>query len=605
MDRQRNSTLQAGWGRYSRRRLLAGTGTAGMAGLFLAACGGSSNNNTGAAKPAAPSVAAGSASATRAAGSPAASASAAAAASAVASATAQIKRGGTFNTTGTSFSEVLDPHTSQAEAAGIFDYIGEEALRISADGSQLEPTMVEKWEIPGDGTEIILHPRQGLKWHNKPPVNGRVVDAKDIAYNLNRIAGKLDPAHLASYQRRSSLPNLDAATAVDATTTSVKLTAPHSGFLRGMAAERNYFVPQELVDAQAGKWNDPVSFVGTGAWEYESFQKDVKAVMKPNPDYWMKGKPYMDAVSQVSLPDRLSSLAAFSQGQIDSFGGANKDERDTLAKTFKAAQLYTWNFANWEHFCFNANSPQFADPRVRKAFQLVFDYKTWYDAYAGDGFWDYTGPLAAAFPEAIKSADIAKLPGWNPATKQQDIKTAKDLMTAAGVPDGKISFTFMQWPTASSYKDNVIRAVDGLKQVWPAMNITIYPAPDLATFVQHQLNGDYDMYSFTIFSVPDALLDLTDSYASDGSRNYGKFKDDQIDQLLKKAAGQLDTNVRAGTLKQIQDLLINTHMHIITTGAPRQVVHFSARVRGFDGAGRPFGGSGRDIPLAQKDMWFA
>jgi hypothetical protein len=36
------------------------------------------------------------------------------------------------------------------------------------------------------------------------------------------------------YQRRSTLPNLDRATAVDASTVSVKLTAPHSGFLPGL-----------------------------------------------------------------------------------------------------------------------------------------------------------------------------------------------------------------------------------------------------------------------------------------------------------------------------------------------------------------------------------
>ena len=599
MDRQRSSTRQTGWGRYSRRRLLAGTGTAGMAGLFLAACGGSTSNNSN--KNSAP---AGGSSAAPSGGTAAAGGSPAAAGTAAASATAQIKRGGTFKDDLPVLTDVLDPHRSTASAASYFDLIGNEAFRIFPDGKQIEPVLVEKYEVPGDGTQIFLHARAGVKWHNRPPTNGRAFEAKDIVFNLMRIAGKLDPQHAAAYQRRSTLPNLDSVTAVDATTAQVKLTAPHSGFIRGLAAERNQFVPQELVDAQGDRWNDPSTFVGTGAFYFDTYQKDVKAVLKANPDYWEKGKPYLDGIEQYPVSaDRLSFLSAFSQGQVDHFSSVTKSERDTLAKTFKGAQQVAWNFAGWDHFRFNVTRKPFGDPRVRQALQLVLDYKTMADGYYGDGYWDYTGPVAIAFPEAIPAGDIVKLPGWNPATKAQDTKTAKDLMTAAGYPDGNFSFKVFYSGT-SDYMYKAIAAIDNWKTVWPAMGVTADPAPDGATFGTKENNGDFDMISYVIYPVPDALLDMQDNYSSNGGRNYGKYKDDQLDKLLDQAALQLDYNARAVTLKQIQDLLISAQA-CITTDQAKQVEYLSAKIRGLEGAGRPFGGGSRDILQAMKDVWIA
>jgi peptide/nickel transport system substrate-binding protein len=36
----------------------------------------------------------------------------------------------------------------------------------------VEPDVAESWETPDD-TTYIFHLRQGVKWHNKPPLNGR------------------------------------------------------------------------------------------------------------------------------------------------------------------------------------------------------------------------------------------------------------------------------------------------------------------------------------------------------------------------------------------------------------------------------------------------
>ena len=48
--------------------------------------------------------------------------------------------------------------------------------------------LAESWETP-DPTTIIFHIRQGVHWHNKAPMNGRELTAKDIEYSFHRLLG--------------------------------------------------------------------------------------------------------------------------------------------------------------------------------------------------------------------------------------------------------------------------------------------------------------------------------------------------------------------------------------------------------------------------------
>ncbi len=49
----------------------------------------------------------------------------------------------------------------------------------------VEPHLAERWESPDDMT-YVFHLRQGIKWHNKPPVNGRELVAEDVKFTFDR-----------------------------------------------------------------------------------------------------------------------------------------------------------------------------------------------------------------------------------------------------------------------------------------------------------------------------------------------------------------------------------------------------------------------------------
>ncbi|HWO94491.1 MAG TPA: ABC transporter substrate-binding protein [Dehalococcoidia bacterium] len=504
------------------------------------------------------------------------------------------------------FNDVLDPHTSLALGAVMWSYIGNTALRLNREATQLEPELVASWEIPGDGTEIILTAQQGVQWHDKPPVSGRAFDAEDVAFNLMRIAGLLNPDEAARFQRRTDLIGMNRAEAVDAQTTRVVMDRPASTFLNGLTDFRNSFIPRDFLE-KGGKLEDTPSLIGSGAFVLDTWQDGQRAVLAKNPNYFKAGMPYLDAVEWTWIPDRLSLLTAFSNGDVDFFVSPTKVERETASRTANDMQEENWVYSNWNHLRFNTAREPFGDPRVRRALFLALDYKAMADAYYGDGYWDFTGPGSAAFPEGIPSDEISQLPGWRSDGKDEDIATAKQLMEDAGFPEGNISFKILVGgPTQDSvFYDYSIRAIDQWKQVWPAMDAQVDLPPDFATFGLRQVRRDFDVIAYVIYPQPDILLDLISQYSETGSRNYGSFVDPRVDQLLTTAFSQLDFEERSATLREVQDYLINEQMATITVNQPRLVTLFTSRVRGMTEFGGQADGGLFDVLRHTEHMWLA
>src|SRR5262245_18125599 len=165
------------WRRLRRRQVLRGS-VAGVASLAIAGCANTTAPavapTTAPAAPAAPTTGA--------------------AAPAAATAAPQPKLGGTLQTMSTSAERDLDPHTTTGAAGGsIGAYICYSGLLTYKWGPDVKapayiPTgdLAESW-TQADDTTYLFKLRPGVKWHNKPPVNGRELVADDIVFSYNRI----------------------------------------------------------------------------------------------------------------------------------------------------------------------------------------------------------------------------------------------------------------------------------------------------------------------------------------------------------------------------------------------------------------------------------
>src|SRR5206468_10504645 len=57
--------------------------------------------------------------------------------------------------------------------------------------------------------------------------------------------------------------------------------------------------------------------IGTGPYLLKEHTRKVRVVLARNPDYWDKGRPYVDEYTILSTPDAATRLAAFRSGQSD------------------------------------------------------------------------------------------------------------------------------------------------------------------------------------------------------------------------------------------------------------------------------------------------
>ena len=62
---------------------------------------------------------------------------------------------------------------------------GQGRLRGGAGHQPVEADLAESWERQGD-TVYVFKLKKGVRWHPKPPVNGRELTAEDVRYTYDR-----------------------------------------------------------------------------------------------------------------------------------------------------------------------------------------------------------------------------------------------------------------------------------------------------------------------------------------------------------------------------------------------------------------------------------
>src|SRR5437879_11028497 len=103
------------------------------------------------------------------------------------------KRGGVFRLRGEEPTSGLDPHlvVNHHRIATNLSFTHSRLVKVKAGpsvvpGTQpLEPDLAESWSQPNERT-YVFKLRKGVRWHPKPPVNGRALTADDVKHTYDR-----------------------------------------------------------------------------------------------------------------------------------------------------------------------------------------------------------------------------------------------------------------------------------------------------------------------------------------------------------------------------------------------------------------------------------
>jgi peptide/nickel transport system substrate-binding protein len=406
----------------------------------------------------------------------------------------------------------------------------------------VESDLAERWEAPDD-TTYVFYLRKGVKWHNKPPVNGRELVAEDVKFTFDRfLTEKANP-------ERQLLESVERVEVVDRYTVKFLLKEPFVWLLDILANAMCMWIVAPEVVAKYGDLKKVETAIGSGPFILEHYEPNVKSIFRRNPDYFRQGQPYVDGVEWLVLDDESTGLAMYRTGQIDAGPGPNwavrQPDLESLKQSHPQLRYQDIQATNATVIWMRTDKPPFNDVRVRRAISQAIDRQGMIEA-----IW-MRGVLSPAVPPGLAewSLPMEQL-GEGAKYYRYDPEEARRLLAEAGYSKGvKTTLT-----TTNGYGRDLIDAVQmalrDLKDVGMEAELKLqeYGAYQ-ATTGQGKFEG-MAMGPYAVGWEPDSSL--YGPYAPDQPRNRGHVNDPKLAAMVKEQRRTKDPEARKQLIFDIQ-----------------------------------------------------
>ena len=421
----------------------------------------------------------------------------------------------------------------------------------------IEGDLAESWSQP-DETTYVFKLRRGVRWHRKPPVNGRELTAEDVVYSVDRFRTIKGNANA------SMLKPLDRVEAIDRHTVRFILKEPSAWFLDMLANPMAVcIVARECVE-KFGDLRNPEATVGTGPWMFESYRPNVGMTLVRNPNYFVAGLPYIDRVEAFVDEDNASRMAAFLGGKYDlgweASGTINRVDwvqiKDSLRRRRPNLQTAEFPANVVTNLAMRTDKAPFNDVRVRRAISMAIDRSAIVDATL-----EGVGVMNPAVPAGLKewSIPLDQL-GEGERYLRYDPAEAKKLLAEAGHPRGFPATIDFATYGSTVLVDSVQLVLKYLKDVGidAKLNTLEYGA-----YIARVLSGKHDSMVFgpyTPFLEPDGFLFF--QYYPGESRNISIVNDPVIADMLVRQGRTLDLARRRQIIFDIQRYLASQQYYV-------------------------------------------
>jgi peptide/nickel transport system substrate-binding protein len=418
----------------------------------------------------------------------------------------------------------------------------------------LEGDLAESWTQPND-TTYIFKLRRGVKWHPKPPVNGRELVADDVVYTVNRFMTTKGNANA------FMLGSLDKAEAVDKYTVKFTLKEPFAWFLDTLANPMAVAIVAKECVEKFGDLKKAEAVVGTGPWMLDSYRPNQGITFVRNPHYFVQGLPYIDRVEVTVDEDNASRISSFLAGKYDlgweNPGTINRTDwiqiKDKVKRPVRTAEFPS-NVMS--HISMRTDQKPFGDVRVRQAMSLAIDRQGIIDATA-EGVGVVNPPVPAALKEwAIPMDQLGEGAKWY----RYDPAEAKKLLAAAGYPNG-----FPASMCFTTYGSTVL--VDAMQLVqknFKDVGIdTKVDQKEYGAYISTCFYGNFPSTAFgpqTPFLEPDTFL--YGQYYPGQPRNQSHINDPQVADMLVRQRRTPDPAKRREVIYDIQRHLAKQQYYV-------------------------------------------
>jgi peptide/nickel transport system substrate-binding protein len=392
--------------------------------------------------------------------------------------------------------------------------------------------LATSWSWDSSKTKITFQLQKGVKWHD-----GKPFTAKDVQCTWDLLQGK-GKAKLRKNPRKIWYWNLKETTADNDHQVTFHLNQPQPSFLALLASGYSPVYPCHV--APATMRTNPI---GTGPFKFVELKQNESIKFVKNPDYWKKGKPYLDGQEFTIVKSRSTRVLGFVADKFDMTHP--NDITIPLLKDVKeqnpAAVCYTYPTNISYNIIVNREQAPFDNPDVRLAMSYAMDRDAFIKILMnGEGA---KGGVMLPPPNGVWGMPpdvLAKTPGYG--DKTADIKKGQELMKKAGFgPDNRLS-AVVSTRNVATYRDPAVILIDQLKAIYIDAELkTIENSNWHATVAKK----DYQIgMNLTGLAVDDPDVALFENYACGSQRNYTGYCNKDLQALFEKQSSMSDVEAR-------------------------------------------------------------
>jgi len=431
--------------------------------------------------------------------------------------------------------------------------------------------LADSWTISPDGLTYTFKLRPGVRFHDGSPMTSR-----DVKASYDKI---IFPTGGVISARKGTYQAVEAVEAPDAQTVRFRLKWPETSFLVNLASPFSWIFKADIL-ARDMRWYE-TNVMGTGPFKFVEHVKGSHWVAKKNPDYWDKGKPYLDGYRALFISSSSAQVAALRGERAHAqFRGLSPVDRDILVQALGSkitVQESPWDCVSL--VAFNHERKPFDDKRVRRALTLALDrHGASRNLSRITVVKEVGGIQVPGTPWATPPAELEKLAGYGRDVAASRAE-ARRLLREAGVPDG-FAFTFKNRGLPQPYEPVGIWLIDQWRQIGLTVKQEVVEASAMVSVLR---KGDFDVASDAQCNfVVEPDMDIS-KFQSVGvsDNNYGRYKDPVLDDLYIKQARAVDPEERRRHLRAFEKRLLDEEAHYIYTLQWHRIVPLSAKVRGW------------------------
>lgn len=419
----------------------------------------------------------------------------------------------------------------------------------------IEPGVAESWDISDDGLVYTFHIRENAKWSNgdklvandfvqswlrglMPALANEYASSMFVVKNGQNIyEGKADPKDFG-------------AVALDDQTLQVTLNAPIPYFLQLLDHHSAYPVHIKTIkkfgklDERGTAWTRPENFVGNGPFILNEWTPNKYLSVKKSPTYWDAKNVRLNEVRYYPISKYTIEERMFRSGQLHATYYLPRDKLAVYKNAHDPALHSYPNFATY-FYRFNLTVKPLDDIRVRKALAYSIDRKRIVEFVTKFG-----EPPAYTLTPPDKNGYTAD------AKMPYDVELAKKLLAEAGYPNGvgfpKLKITFN---SADDHK----HIAEAVQQMWKdnlGVDIEL-EGTEWKVFLDKEKQLDYqiDRASWVgDYLDPNTFLEM---FVTDNGNNRTGFSNARYDDLIAKAALEVNKEKRFGYFREAEQILID------------------------------------------------